>query len=210
MSGNRGRFIVFEGLDGSGKSTQVRHLARRLQAEGISVYETFEPTDSPIGSLIHQIMMGRIHCDHRTIAALFVADRIDHLLNEVNGIYHKVREGRIVVSDRYYFSSYAYHGVHMPVEWIVQANSLAAGVLRPDVNIFLDVPPDKCVARLNREKWHLELYENSEMLRKVRQKYLECFAMLDSIERVVLVNADADPNQVADEVWSTVAKILES
>jgi len=208
MGASQGRFIVFEGLDGSGKSTQVRYLARRLQRQRVRVYETFEPTDSPIGALIHQIMVGRIHCDHKTIAALFVADRIDHLLNEVNGIYHKVTNGTIVVSDRYYFSSYAYHGVHLPIEWIVQANSLAADVLRPDVNIFLDVPPDECVARLNREKWHLELYENSDMLHRVRQKYLESFAMLKDRERVLVVKADDDPEKVADEVWSGIKDIV--
>lgn len=208
MLEKRGRFIVFEGLDGSGKSTQVRYLAKRLQAKGLSAYETFEPTDSPIGSLIHQIMIGRIHSDHKTIASLFVADRIDHLLNEVNGIRQKVVNGTIVISDRYYFSSYAYHGVHIPIEWIIQANSLAAEILRPDVNIFLDVPPDECVARLNREKWHLELYENSDTLRKVREKYLESFRLLADEEKVLVVDANAEPQEVADNVWKLVEDLF--
>ena len=85
----RGIFIAFEGIDGSGKSTQVARLAKRLRSMDYKVYETFEPTDSPIGSLIHQIMIGRIQAGQETIASLFVADRVDHLLNDINGILKK-------------------------------------------------------------------------------------------------------------------------
>ena len=85
-------FIAFEGIDGSGKSTQVKMLAEKLISEGHKVYTTFEPTDSPIGSIIRNIMKGRMQADHKTIAGLFVADRLDHLLNEVNGIVKKMKE----------------------------------------------------------------------------------------------------------------------
>lgn len=204
MQNGKGRFIVFEGLDGSGKGTQIKYLANKLRAKGLKVYETFEPTNSPIGSLIHQIMTGRIHSDHKTIAALFVADRIDHLLNEADGIYDKVINGVVVISDRYYFSSYAYHGIHIPIEWVINANSLSAKILRPDVNIFLDLPPEKCLARLNKERWHLELYENIENMRSVREKYLESFQMLKDKEKVIIINADAYPDEIAENVWNSI------
>ena len=109
----RGRFIVFEGIDGSGKTTQIQLLKNRLQQEGIECYSTREPTDSPIGSLIHQIMTGRVRSDNKVIAALFVADRLDHLLNPTDGILEKIGSGISVISDRYYFSSYAYHSIDM-------------------------------------------------------------------------------------------------
>jgi len=204
MQNSKGRFIVFEGLDGSGKSTQIKYLANRLRAKGLKVYETFEPTDSPIGSLIHQIMIGRIHSDQKTIAALFVADRIDHLLNDVNGIYDKVTNGVIVISDRYYFSSYAYHGIHIPVEWVINANSLSEEILRPDINIFLDLPPEKCLARLNKERRHFELYENIENMRSVREKYLESFKILKDKEKVIIINADTYPNEIAENIWNSI------
>jgi dTMP kinase len=86
-------FIAFEGIDGSGKSTQARLLSEKLKKEGFKIYATFEPTDSPIGSVIKNIFRHRIEADHRTIAGLYVADRLDHLLNKTNGILKKDEEG---------------------------------------------------------------------------------------------------------------------
>ena len=103
----KGKFIALEGIDGSGKSTQIQYLAERLKEREIRCYTTFEPTYSPIGAVIHQILSGRVKTDNRALAALFVADRMDHLLNEVNGIAPMLEEGITVISDRYYFSSYA-------------------------------------------------------------------------------------------------------
>jgi len=210
MTKNQGYFVVFEGLDGSGKSTQIKLLANRLRDKGFNVYETFEPTDSPIGSLIHQMMTGRIRSDEKTIATLFAADRIDHLLNDVNGIHAKIMKGIVVICDRYYFSSYAYHAVHIPIDWVIHTNSLSAEILRPDINIFLDVPPEKCLARLKEERRHLELYEDLENLRRVRDTYLESFQLLKNQEKIVNVDADADPAEVAERVWRSVKRIFES
>ena len=85
-------FIALEGIDGSGKSTQVKLLSDHLKSAGHKVYATFEPTDSPIGSVIRNIFKHIIEADHRTIAALFAADRLDHLLNKTNGILKKLEE----------------------------------------------------------------------------------------------------------------------
>ena len=106
-------FIALEGLDGSGKSTQVIPLADKLNAEGVKVYITAEPTTSRIGSMIKDIFNHKMEADHRTIAALYAADRLEHVLNKKDGILKKLEEGYTVITDRYYFSSYAYHGVHM-------------------------------------------------------------------------------------------------
>lgn len=89
----KGNFIAFEGIDGSGKSTQIGLLAERLKKEGIRCYTTMEPTNGPIGSLIRQVMTGRIRMDNKAIAGLFAADRLDHLLNEVDGIAAKMEGG---------------------------------------------------------------------------------------------------------------------
>ena len=137
-----GKFIAFEGIDGSGKSTQVRLLSDRLRKEDIPFYATMEPTDSPIGSLIHQIMTGRVKTDNKVIAALFAADRLDHLLNDVNGIVEKINNGMNVIMDRYYFSSYAYQSVDVPMDWVIHANEQSSAILRPTVNIFIDIDPD--------------------------------------------------------------------
>ena len=103
---SKGIFIAFEGIDGSGKSTQIQMLTNRIQEEGIRCYQTCEPSGGPIGSLTRQILTGRIKTDNRVIAAMFAADRLDHLLNEVDGIVAKIEDGITVITDRYYFSSY--------------------------------------------------------------------------------------------------------
>ena len=90
---NKNPFIAFEGIDGCGKSTQVKLLAEKLTGSGHKVYSTFEPTDGPIGSMIRSIFNHKMESDHRIIAGLFVADRLDHLLNRTNGILKKLEEG---------------------------------------------------------------------------------------------------------------------
>lgn len=204
----KGKFIAFEGIDGSGKSTQVAILADKLRDSGYKVHVTCEPTDSPIGSVIHQIMSGRIISDDKTIAGLFVADRLDHLQNPVNGICKKIDEGYIVLTDRYYFSSYAYHGIHMPLDWVINANSLSANILRPNINIYIDILPEVGLQRLNSKRFQLELYENLENLRKVREKYLESFEFLKNEEKIIVIDGSLQENLISDLIWETICNIL--
>ena len=204
----RGKFIAFEGIDGSGKSTQVQLLANRLRQDGIYCYTTMEPTDSPIGSLIHQIMTGRIKTDNKVIAALFAADRLDHLLNEVNGIASKIAEGTTVITDRYYFSSYAYHSVDMPMEWVIQANEQSKNILQPTVTVFIDVDPDIALERIARNREHQELFEKKSRLIQVREKYKEAFEKLRDSEKVVVLDGNQDPETVAENIWREVGKFL--
>ncbi len=205
----KGRFIVFEGIDGTGKSTQIKLLADRLRKNGIPVYETREPTDSPIGSIIRQIMTGRLEGSHETIAGLFVADRLDHLQNKTNGILDKINSGITVLSDRYYFSSYAYHSTHVSMDWVIAANSLSAELLKPDMNVFLDVPPEKCIERINSGRSHIELYENLETLRAVRQNYLLAFEKLTKDEQITKINADKMVDQIEKDIWLEIKSQFE-
>jgi len=202
-------FIAFEGIDGSGKSTQVKLLSDRLKKEGLKVYATFEPTDSPIGSVIKNIFKHRIEADHRTIAALFVADRLDHLLNKTNGILKKLEEGYTVISDRYYFSSYAYHGTHMSMDWVIEANSLSADLLRPDLNIYIDISPEVSMKRLNNGRSSTELYETTENLYAVRKKYLEAFEKLKMKEIVFITDGNRPAELVSKDIWEEVSKKTE-
>jgi dTMP kinase len=201
-------FIALEGIDGSGKSTQMKFLSERLANIGRKVYTTFEPTDGPVGSLIKNIMRGRINADHKTIAGLFVADRLDHLLNEVNGLVKKLDEGNTIITDRYYFSSYAYHGTHMNMNWVIDANSMSAEILRPDINIFLDVSPEVCIQRLSKNRNMMELYETLENLRNVRAKYLESFEKLKHEENIFIINGDHSPEIVSADIWKEMERIL--
>lgn len=201
MQIKRGKFIAVEGIDGSGKSTQVAALCSRLKAEGHQVYPTFEPTNGPIGSLIRQMFSTRIIADDKTIAALFVADRLDHLQNPVNGILKKLEEGITVITDRYYFSSYAYHGAHMPLEWVIQSNALSAELLRPDLNIFIDIPPEVGFERVHANRADVEIYETLENIKKVYATYQEAFELLKGEEKIASIDGNRSKEEVANDLY---------
>jgi dTMP kinase len=198
-------FIAFEGIDGSGKSTQVKLLTQKLEAAGLKVYTTCEPTDSPIGKMIRDIFSHKMEADHRTIAGLFVADRLDHLLNKTNGILKKLEEGYTVITDRYYFSSYAYQSPHVDQDWVIKANSLSAGLRRPDLNIYIDISPELSIDRLNKGRESIELYETLENLQNVRDKYFEIMELLKAEEKVLIVDGNREPKIISDEIWDNIA-----
>jgi dTMP kinase len=182
-------------------------LTESLKNAGHKVYSTYEPTDSPIGSVIRNIFKHRIEADHRTIAGLFVADRLDHLLNTTNGILKKMEEGFTVVTDRYYFSSYAYHGTHMSLDWVIEANSLAAELLKPDLNIYIDISPEVSMKRLGMGRNSMELYETSENLINVRAKYEEAMELLKFKENIFRTDGNRSPELIAADIWSEVSQI---
>jgi dTMP kinase len=199
-------FIAFEGIDGSGKSTQVKLLSESLKQEGIKVYTTFEPTDSPIGSIITNIFRHRIESDHKTIAGLFVADRLDHLLNKTNGILKKLQEGFTVITDRYYLSSYAYQGAHVPMDWVIQANAMSAELLRPDLNIFIDITPQTGMQRLNNSRSNIELFETTKNLKLVRKQYLEVIERLQNEEQIFITDGNRDSQLIASDIWKEISQ----
>ena len=197
-------FIALEGIDGSGKSTQMKLLSEKLKTAGYKVHTTFEPTDGTIGSIIRNIMKGEMKADERFIAGLFVADRLDHLLNEETGILKKLQEGFVVITDRYYFSSYAYHGTHMDMNWVISANAMSAQILRPDLNIFIDVSTETAMKRLNETRTSVERYETLENLNNVRKKYLESFDKQKNEEQIVSI----DGNRSIELIGEDIMKIL--
>jgi dTMP kinase len=185
----------------------VKLLSERLKEAGHKVYYTFEPTDSAIGSIIRNIFNHKIEADHRVIAGLFVADRLDHLLNKTNGILKKLEEGYTVITDRYYFSSYAYQGAHMSLDWVIQANSLSADLLRPDLNIYIDISPDISMARLTSARSSIELYETKENLRIVREKYFEAIEQLKYKENIFITEGNRSAESIASDIWNEVSQI---
>lgn len=201
-------FIAFEGIDGSGKSTQVKKLSQKLELEGHKVYTTFEPTDSPIGSMIRNVFNHKMEADHKTIAGLFVADRLNHLLNQTNGMIKMLNDGFTVITDRYYFSSYAYHGVHMPVDWVIQANALSADLLRPDLNIFIDISPEESMKRISKGRETVEMYETLDNLKKVKEIYFNCFEKLKEVEKVCIINGEREETEIAQHIWQHIYPLL--
>lgn len=201
----KGLFIAFEGIDGSGKSTQVKKLAEWLTERGHKVYATFEPTDSYIGKSIRGIFSHQIEGDQKVIAALFVADRLHHLLNSENGLLKKIEEGYIVITDRYYLSSYAYHSIHgIDLEWIIQANSMSADLLKPDLNLFIDVDPIITIKRLLEGRQNIEMYETLDNLKKVQNQYYHVINKVENQENIQIVNG----NNTVDNIFNTIVEII--
>jgi dTMP kinase len=199
-------FIAFEGIDGSGKSTQVKLLAQKLENEGHKVYTTCEPTDSPIGKIIRDIFSHKLAGDHRTIAGLFVADRLDHLLNKTSGILKLLEDGYTVITDRYYFSSYAYQSPYMDLDWVINANSLSAGLLRPDLNIYIDISPEISIERIKKGRTSVELYETLENLQNVRKKYFEVMELLKGEEKLFITDGNKPAEVIAENIWKEMSK----
>ena len=204
----KGRFLALEGIDGSGKTTQLALLLERLRQRGVPCLGTREPSDGPVGSMLRQILTGRLTADGRVIAGLFTADRLDHLVNSRDGILRQVQSGVTVVTDRYYFSSYAYQGVEADMDWLIQSNRLSAELLRPDATVFLDVPVSQALERIARNRSSTELYETKERLTATREKYLEAFRRLERQETVLTVDAGADEETVARRVWDAVCRFF--
>ena len=201
-------FIVFEGIDGSGKSTQIRLLEEYLTARGHRVLRTAEPSDGPAGKLIRQVFSGAYPADDRVVAGLFVADRLEHILHAENGMQKGLNDGYTILCDRYYLSSYAYQGVHMPLDWVIQANGLAASLLKPDLHIYLDLSPSKALERIRKGREDRELYETMDNLSRVHALYAQLIQDLAGSERIVCFNADQQPEILRQNIVEVLENLL--
>jgi dTMP kinase len=193
---SKGVFICIEGLDGCGKTTQAKLLVRRLRKSCDAIY-TAEPSGGNIGRFIKKHCL---HADKRGSAViealLFAADRFDHVENTVLPALNK---GRLVVSDRYVYSSLAYQGATgLDLEWIEKINERA---VRPDLAIFIDVEPGTVVQRLKPRK---SVMENLETQRKVREIYVKF------VEKGELVRVDGNKSkrEVAADLGAVVQRFL--
>jgi dTMP kinase len=205
----RGKFIVFEGIDGSGKSTVANKIFKRLNELDISTHKTFEPTDSPIGSVIRNILNKRIVADEKTIGALFLADRLDHIQNNANGMLKFLNEGTNVISDRYYYSSYAYHVPHLSLDWVIAANKVCADLLRPDIVFFLDITPEVSMERLNKNRKFHDLFETKERITQVYHNYKAAIKKEGDKDNVVIIDANRPADEVFESAWSETLSLLQ-
>jgi dTMP kinase len=203
----KGLFIAFEGIDGSGKSTQVKLLTQYLTSKGHKVYATFEPTDSPIGKIIRDIFNHRMEGDQKVIAALFAADRLNHLLHSEDGVIKKLNEGFTVITDRYYLSSYAYHSVHVDMDWVIQLNAQSAALLRPDLNIYIEMEPQISMNRLTAGRTHIEMYETLDNLVKVRDQYEIAMELVKNEEKIARIDGNRSPEIIAVEIQQLLETI---
>ena len=202
----RGRFIVFEGIDGAGKTTQINLLAKYLSEQGRAVYCTAEPTETVSGGLLRDALSGvsrRTVCE---MAAMFVFDRINHNVNPVNGIQKMPADGFDVICDRYYYSSLAYQGSGTDPEWVSNMNLNCPEIMRPDVCIFLDLTPEQSMARINRGRATQEIYENEEKLTQVRNQFYRVFEQLRERDNIQIVDAYRSVEEIHRDIVALVSE----
>ncbi len=193
----RGRFIVFEGIDGAGKTTQIKMLAERLEAQGRTVHITAEPTGSVTGKMLRRALSGEDKRTTAEMAALFVLDRINHNVGE-GGIEELLAKGVDVICDRYYYSSLAYQGSQTDFSWVRDMNLHCPEIRKPDICVFLDLEPKVSLARINSRNISTEIYETEEILAAVRAQFYAAFEALG--DKVAIVDAAADIDTVAARI----------
>jgi len=204
--GKKGKFIVFEGLDGSGKSTQIENLRKRLQvlcapAGKRKVFVTREPSDSVPGSICRGIGKRSVLVQPETEALLYAADRYEHVKME---ILPQLMAGNHVICDRYYFSNYAYQSTDSDLNDLLAYNRAVSGLLRADVTIFIDVPPLECEKRRAIERATEEKYENVEFAKVTKEQYFKTFELLKAQENILIVDGCGDPGEIFEDLWAVL------
>ena len=194
-------FIVFEGLDGSGTTTQTSLLRERLENGGRPCHATFEPTRAPIGTMIRSILGGGTAVTPYTMALLFAADRQEHLYAE-NGLAALAASGITVISDRYLFSSLAYQSGECGFSSVL---SLNANFPLPEILFYLDLDPEICMERIA-GRGRQEIYENLAKQKEVYGFYrqaLEHFS--DTAMRIVRLDGNLPIRELAENIWNYLA-----
>ena len=204
---NRGKFIVIEGLDGSGKSTQIELLKAELEASGHSVYITAEPTYYETGGYLRRILSQSIEKDMYLQSALFLADRIEHITHPEFGIEQYLNEVYTVICDRYYFSSFAYQGTQSDIDWVMDINLKCKRIIKPDLCIFLDVNPDTCKSRIDSSRGQTELYEKDiNVMRSIRQNFMTVFEKLADTHNISVIDANDGVDAVFKQIKEQIMK----
>ena len=199
-----GAFIVMEGIDGAGKSTQARLLAEWFEEKGYEVVLTKEPTDTAFGKLIRKLVLtgGRegiidgARISHEAEALLFAADRAEHVSKLIKPA---VEAGKVVISDRYFYSSLAYQWARgLDLEWLIDLNRFA---IRPDLVILLDLPVKESMKRINGRSIKSEFDRIAELQKKVRENYLK---LAERFPEIRIVNALASVEDIHNDIVALV------
>ncbi len=207
----RGKFITFEGIDGSGKSTQIRMLASELLFRGYEVLTTCEPGGTPLGRRLREAFLEtEENVSPLAELLLFAADRAQH----VNFLVKPALEqGKIVISDRYADATFAYQGAGrgFPEKTVNQVIQFATDGLKPNLTLFFDLPIEKALSRTNsrndgeRQKNRMDS-ETTEFYARVREAYLQIAAK--EPKRFRIVNAEGLTSEVQTRVVEIISEFL--
>jgi dTMP kinase len=195
-------FIVFEGIDGSGTTTQINLLKGLLNQKKVVFWATYEPTHGPVGKLIHSILEGSLQVAHETTALLFAADRNEHVFHGKGSIINKVKENNLVICDRYLFSSLAYQSVDCDFEYVAALNQ---GFPLPEYVFFLDTPLEICTKRRS-ERSNSHIFETSSYQKKVIKYYEKAFAhFAHSSLQIIRLDGAKTKQEILEDVWKIIS-----
>ena len=192
-----GKFIVFEGLDGSGITTQATLLRNSLMLKGMNTLLTKEPTDGLMGGLIKSCLRKEWRTDPLTLQMLFAADRSHHLSTEIEP---SLKKGRIVICDRYVLSSLAFGSSDVSLPLLKQLNE---NFRKPHITILLDTQPRICMERMKKARPHVELFEQEHKLEQIRKNYM---ALKSAFQNVFVIDGNRAPDEILNEVIKIVNK----
>ncbi|HVZ67576.1 MAG TPA: dTMP kinase [Patescibacteria group bacterium] len=202
-----GKFIVFEGNEGSGKTTHALDLVKKLEAEGVKVIYTKEPTGGEIGQLIRRVLSGEVKSNPAALQYLFGADRSMHQ----EEIVELLKQGYVVISDRYFWSAAAYglSDLGNVLDYYLTIYSILSfynQFLSPDITFFLDVNLDVAVERISKSHKHSEIYDNREHMEKVKIGYDELIKKFP--DEFTIIDANRDLPQVSADLMEKVKEKL--
>ena len=191
-------FIAFEGLDGSGSSTQTRLLAERLEGRGFAAIITKEPTsDTPTGRIIREVLQHKWQASPEGLQLLFSADRAEHLKNTIEPA---LTNGQVVITDRYFFSTLAYGALAVEMDWLKE---LSRFFRVPDITFLFKLDPEICLQRIRGRGSEFELFEKHEKLKKIRENYEK---IKDDYPAIHLIDASGSIEEVSDAIWKVVGE----
>ena len=205
---SKGLFIVFEGIDGAGKSTQAKLLASALESAGKKVYMTAEPTELPSGKALREVLGGKVKKTPCEIALMFAEDRVAHNTDSELGIEKMLSEGAYIICDRYYYSSLAYQGSEVDYDWVKALNTRCPDIRHPDLCIFLDLSPTESMKRISIGRDSTEIYENEETLSTVRNTFMKVLEDMKKEDKIAIIDASGDIENVASAILDAVKSIL--
>jgi dTMP kinase len=202
MQGSKkGLFIVLEGLDGSGTTTQAKLLAEYLKKRGYKVEKTAEPSNNLIGGLIRGVLTRQWKLNPAGLQLLFAADRAHHLENFV---LPALKKKQVIISTRYFFSSLAFGALNLDRKWLAEVNK---NFLLPDVSFFIDTDPKECLRRIARARIKKEFFEERKKLEKVRKEY---DALTEKYPRFHKIDGNKKPEEVFEEIKKVIDKFIKS
>ena len=189
-------FIVLEGLDGSGTTTQLKMLKKNFDENKIDAFLTVEPTDGVIGKVIRDALRKKVLLDNKTLALLFAADRNEHIYGKT-GIIEQLDKNKHVLCDRYLFSSIAYQSLFCNRDWIVEINNFPL----PEYLFFIKTSPQECQKRMQNRS-EKELFEDIKLQENILENYKFGINIFKKSEmKVFYINGEESPKIINENIW---------